>query len=198
MHNFNSHIPKELDQWLNDVREGAGFFSIGKPHVWRDFYFQDKAELIKLIQRYQDECNIYVSMGTFPDKTTGRKKIGVKSLCSMWLDIDSHGGGKYSSPDDALKDFLSFIKNFSMPMPSYINMSGHGIQVFWCSQHRLSPDEWLKDALMLRAIAESFGLDVDGEVTTDTARVMRIPMTNNFRDPKNPVQGRFVEEVSHV
>ena len=51
---------------------------------------------------------------------------------------------------------------------------------------------------MLRAIAESFGLDVDGEVTTDAARVMRIPMTNNFRDPKKPVQGRFVEEVSHV
>jgi hypothetical protein len=77
-------------------------------------------------------------------------------------------------------------------------MSGHGIQVFWCSKHRLLPDEWLEDAQMLRAIAESFGLDVDGEVTTDAARVMRIPMTNNFRDPKNPVQGRFVEEVSHV
>jgi hypothetical protein len=50
-------------------------------------------------------------------------------------------------------------------------MSGHGIQVFWCSKHRLSQDEWLEDAQMLRAIAESFGLDVDGEVTTDKTAV---------------------------
>ncbi len=198
MHNSNSQIPKELDQWLDDVREGAGFFSIGKPNIWRDFYFENKAELINLIQRYKDECNIYVSMGTFPDKSTGRKKIGVENLCSIWMDIDSHGGGKYANPDDAFQDFLTFIKHFEMPMPSYINMTGHGIQAFWCFQQRLSPEKWGQFAEMLRAIAEEFGLDIDGEVTTDSARVMRIPMTMNFRDPQNPVQGHFIEENINV
>ena len=197
MHNFNSLIPKELDQWLDDVREGAGFFSTRKPNVWRDFYFKDKAELINLILEYQDECNIYVSMGTFPDKTTGRKKTGVKGLCSIWLDIDSHGGGKYDNPNEALEDLLAFIKHYRMPMPSYINMTGHGIQAFWCSQQRLTQDEWFEDAEMLRAIAENFGLDIDGEVTTDAARVMRIPMSMNFRDPQNPVQGHFIEDSNH-
>ncbi len=197
MYNYNSQIPKEQDQWLDDVREGAGFFSIGKPNIWRDFYFKDKAELTNLIQRYKDECNIYVSMGTFPDKASGRKKVGVESLCSIWLDVDSHGGGKYAHPDEALKDLLAFVNHYVMPMPSYINMSGHGIQAFWCSQQRLTPEEWLMNAEMLRAIAEDFGLDIDGEVTTDAARVMRIPMSMNFRDPQNPVQGHFIGESNH-
>jgi len=197
MHNFNSQIPKELDLWLDDVREGAGFFSTGKPNIWRDFHFKDKAELINLILRYQDECNIYVSMGTFPEKTTGRKKACVKSLRSIWLDLDSHGGGKYDNPNEALDDLLAFVKHYTMPMPSYINMSGHGIQAFWCSKQRLTQEDWLKNAEMLRAIAEDFGLDIDGEVTTDAARVMRIPMSKNFRNPQNPVQGHFIGEVNN-
>jgi len=197
MHNFNSQIPKALDQWLDDVREGPGFFSIGKPNVWRDIYFENKTDLIKLILQYKDECNIYVSMGTFPDRATGRKKLGVKSLCSMWLDVDSHGGGKYAHPDEALKDFLAFIEHYGMLMPSYINMTGHGIQAFWCSKHRLSQEEWLNKAEMLREIAEDFGLDIDGEVTTDAARVMRIPGSMNFRDSNKPVQGHFIDGGSH-
>jgi hypothetical protein len=85
MHNFNSQIPKELDQWLDDVRESAGFFSIVKPNVWRDIYFENKTDLIKLILQYKDECNIYVSMGTFPDRATGRKKLGVKKKAKKFF-----------------------------------------------------------------------------------------------------------------
>jgi hypothetical protein len=197
MHNSNLQIPKELDQWIDDVREGAGFFSTGKPNAWKDIYFKDKAELINLILQYQEQCSIYVSMGTFLDRKTGRKQTGVESLCSIWLDLDSHVGGKYANPDEALQDFLAFIKHYEMPMPSYINMTGHGIHAYWCFQQRLSPEDWGKYAEMLRAIAEDFGLDVDGEITTDSARVLRIPMSTNFRDPQNPVQGYFIGLESH-
>jgi len=135
-------------------------------------------------------------MGTFPDRTTGRKKTGADYLCAIWLDLDSHGGGKYDNPNEALEDLLAFVKHYTMPLP-YINMSGHGIQAFWCSQQRLTQEDWLKNAEMLRAIAEDFGLDIDGEVTTDAARVMRIPLSMNFRDPQNPVQGHFIGENNH-
>jgi hypothetical protein len=51
----------------------------------------------------------------------------------------------------------------------------------------------LPSAQALRKIAEEFGLDIDGEVTTDAARVLRIPNTINFRDWVSPVNAKLLE-----
>jgi hypothetical protein len=45
-------------------------------------------------------------------------------------------------------------------------------------------------------LEEYYGIKLK-QVTTDAARVMRIPMSMNFREPQNPVQGHFIKESNH-
>lgn len=77
----------------------------------------------------------------------------------------------------------------NLPAPSYIHHTGHGIHAVWATNQIMPPNEWLPTARVLRGLAEDFGLDVDGEVTTDAARVLRVPNTINFRDRAAPGQG---------
>jgi hypothetical protein len=58
----------------------------------------------------------------------------------------------------------------------------------------MPPSEWLPTAQALKELAEEFGLDIDGEVTTDAARVLRVPHTINFRDWAAPVTTKLLED----
>ena len=185
--NFKPLPTEKQSSWLLDVREGPGFFCTGLPGPWLQHYFKDSSELQTLINRYKDINSIYVSMSCFPDSSKGRKKESATKFCSFWLDLDSHGGGKYSNPGEALDDLLMFVSDTNLPRPTYIHQTGNGIHAFWVVEDTMTTTEWLDISKDIRRIAEGYGLDIDGEVTTDAARVLRIPFTKNFRNPSNPV-----------
>lgn len=180
--------------WLNDIREGAGYFCLGSPGDWGQIWFNNhEKSLITAIDTFSDNRSVYVSMATFPNTAKGRTQDGAEKICSLWLDLDSHGGGKYTTPDDALEDLKVFIRDSKIPSPTHIHHTGHGIHAHWALKEALTPKEWLIWAQKLRNAAEFYGLDIDGEVTTDAARVLRIPYTKNFRDPANPVDTYLLE-----
>jgi len=185
--NFTRLDPKKLSSWISEVREGPGFFCTSLPGPWLQHYFKDNSELQTLINKYKDVNSIYVSMGCFTDKNEGRIKSKAGQFRSFWLDLDSHGGGKYSTPGDALDDLLMFISETHLPSPTYIHQTGNGIHAFWVTDDSIETTEWLAISKDIRRIAEEYGLDIDGEVTTDAARVLRIPFTKNFRNPSNPI-----------
>lgn len=190
---FTLDKEKSLLQWLMDVREGAGYLAIKDHNGWGQNYFNNNEELLSLIKKYRERANLYVSMASFRSSDLRRSKENATNLRSFWLDLDSHGGGKYKSPEDAISDVTNFINDSQFPSPSYIHLTGHGIHTIWATNQAMPPSEWLQTSLALRDLAESYGLDVDGEVTTDAARVLRIPYTINFRDPRSPITTKLLE-----
>jgi hypothetical protein len=182
-----------LIQWLKDVRQGPGYFCVGVPSKWHQYYFKTDEELLKLIEKYRATNSIYVSMASYPEKSARRTQSEASELCSFWMDLDCHGGGKYNNADEAYEDVISFIEYAGYPYPSYVHYSGYGVHVFWATDKKFESDEWEGHAYRLRIVAELYGLDLDGEVTTDSARVLRIPFSKNFRDPENPIDTQLYE-----
>jgi hypothetical protein len=190
--NFTLEDEKSLRQWLKDVREGAGYLGIADKEGWTQRHFKSADELLLLLDELKPDCSLYISMACYKSPDLKRTKENASKLCSFWLDLDSHGGGKYENPDQALDDLEKFVAHHSLPYPSYIHYTGHGIHAIWATNQIMPPNEWLPTAQALRELAEDFGLDVDGEVTTDTARVLRIPYTINFRNRAAPIPTKLL------
>jgi len=191
--NFTLDEEKSLRQWLKDVREGAGYLGIADLEGWAQRHFKSADELLILLDELKPDCNLYISMACYESSAIKRTQDNATNLCSFWLDLDSHGGGKYQSPEEALADLERFIDHSNLPVPSYIHHTGHGIHAVWATDKMMPPNEWLPTAQSLRELAEDFGLDVDGEVTTDAARVLRIPNTINFRNRAAPIPTKLLE-----
>jgi hypothetical protein len=191
--NFTLEEEKSLRQWLKDVREGAGYLGITDQEGWTQRHFKNAEELLPLLDELKPDCSLYISMASYGSSSIKRNQDNATNLCSFWLDLDSHGGGKYQSPEEALTDLKRFIDHSNLPAPSYIHHTGHGIHAVWATDKMIPPNEWLPTAQVLRELAEEFGLDVDGEVTTDAARVLRIPNTINFRDRAAPIPTKLLE-----
>lgn len=194
--NFTLEEEKSLRQWLKDVREGAGYLGIADEEGWTQRHFKCADELLLLLDELKPDCSLYISMACYESSAIKRTQDNATNLCSFWLDLDSHGGGKYQSPEEALADLERFIDHINLPEPSYIHHTGHGIHAVWATNQIMPPNEWLPTAQALRELAEEFGLDVDGEVTTDAARVLRIPNTINFRDRAAPIPTKLLEGES--
>jgi len=193
LHNFAAEEEGSLRQWLRDVREGAGYLGIADQEGWSQRHFKSADELVLLLDGLKPDCSLYISMASYGSSSIKRNQDNATNLCSFWLDLDSHGGGKYQSPEQALADLKRFIDHSNLPGPSYIHHTGHGIHAVWATDKMMPPNEWLPTAQALRELAEEFGLDVDGEVTTDAARVLRIPNTINFRDRAAPIRTKLLE-----
>jgi len=112
---------------------------------------------------------------------------------SIWIDVDvgpSEPGKKpkYATVEDALKAILLFAKTVGLPAPSAIVFSGGGIHVYWISKNALTPAEWLPYASGLKDLLLADNILCDTGLTTDIARILRVPGTLNYKyDPPKPV-----------
>ena len=113
---------------------------------------------------------------------------------SIWIDLDvgpSEPGkkSKYATVEDALKAVLRFASNVSLPDPSAIVFSGSGVHVYWISQTELTPAEWQPYASGLKNLLLANNVLCDAGLTTDIARILRVPGTFNHKTtPPKPVQ----------
>jgi hypothetical protein len=137
-----------------------------------------------------------------------RSKRNALAVRAIWLDVDCNKEPPKGYP--CKRDALVAIRNFCIatrtPCPTAIVDSGNGLHVYWISDAPLSPDEWQPYAKGLHALAEQHGLFHD-PITTDIARVLRVPGTsNNKQVPPKPVKVlvlaptdlSFVSTLSHL
>src|SRR5262245_23441160 len=132
----------------------------------------------------QSQCR-----GTHHGQTIAhRSKECATFLKSIWLDIDVKDTEKgYPSLDEAIVALSQFIAHYNLPSPSAVVLSGSGMHVYWISDRPLTVAEWQPYADWLKAAALSFGLRCDAGVTSDAARVLRVPGTKNWKtDPPRP------------
>jgi len=119
-----------------------------------------------------------------------RTAAGAVKLKALWMDIDAKGGeDSYASKEEAAAALGNFLKVSGLPKPSMVVSSGGGLHVYWVLASAITPDEWYPLAMALREAGVRHGLKFDKEVTTDAARVLRVPETFNHKTtPPRPVR----------
>lgn len=130
--------------------------------------------------------NQYFACASFLDGSE-RKQSNVAWVKSFWLDVDSNkdDGSGYPTQADAANAVMAFIKVTGLPHPVVVS-SGNGLHLYWPLDKEISPEVWLPIAKRLKAVCAEHGLRADPTCTADSARILRIPGTFNYRDPSNP------------
>ena len=128
----------------------------------------------------------YFALASFNNNEDGRTLANAKEVKSFFLDIDCGPNKDYADQADGLAATKAFVKAAKLPPPTVIVNSGRGIHVYWALEQALPKEEWRPLAENLKALCTKHGFRADPAVTADTARILRIPETLNFKDPENP------------
>ena len=130
----------------------------------------------------------YFALASFLDDKS-RTADNVDSIKSFFLDLDCGAGKPYEQQTDALKGLQSFCRTTQMPRPTVVVNSGRGIHVYWALDKPCPKDKWLPIAERLKLVCAEHNLDADSAVTSDAARVLRVPNTHNYKgNPPIPVK----------
>lgn len=173
-------------EFLKLVRTGPGVLGF-KPNQGKFYekHFTSEAQALALIAAYGGEADSWVSMATYSDPSASRSQGNAEGLCSLWLDIDAHAGSKYETVDDVQAALQAFLNHSTIPKPTLINLTGYGVHAIWVFTEVIKREEWQPVADKLQDLADRMFLGAD-PITTDAARILRVPGTLNFRDPENP------------
>ena len=134
----------------------------------------------------EKDFNVYFACASFA--TSGKRtQDNAIYMKSFWLDLDCGEDKPYPSQAAALEALLSFCQRTKLPTPTIID-SGRGIHVYWILKDTIKKDEWNPVAKQLKILCREKGLEADQAVTADSARILRVPDTFNYKtDPPSTV-----------
>lgn len=170
----------------------------GKPRpAWRGQPFKEPGPLLARAQRLcmdvtkaedlyfclsvQAQCDQWTLKDGRVINIAKRDAPNATLLKALWLDVDVKTPPKgYTDPKEARRAIIQFCTDAKLPLPSaLVNSGSGGVHVYWISDKPLTVDEWRPYAEGLRAEADRLGLRCDLGVTTDCARILRVPGTFN-------------------
>jgi hypothetical protein len=134
-----------------------------------------------------DEYDAYFALASFADPKEGRTSKNAEFFKSFFIDIDCGMGKPYADQAEGMTALKAFIKEAKLPKPMVVN-SGRGVHAYWVLEEPMAREEWKPLAEGLKLLCERYKLDADPSVTADTARILRVPSTFNYKDPANPLQ----------
>ena len=159
---------------------------------WRHSFLLDNEHAARKANALEalGECNVYFSCASYDDPSRGRKGHNVRSVKSFWLDLDTNeykfaGDAAYIDKQDALNSLARFCCELGLISTTVVS-SGFGIHAYWSMNEDMAPALWSETARALRRACDKWGLKVDHSRTTDIASILRVPGTNNRKDPNNP------------
>jgi len=125
-----------------------------------------------------DNKNAYLALSTFV-KAGKRTAANARYIRSFFIDMDGYASKKQAAL--ALSAFLSAtgLEQFGRP---WIVGSGGGLHCYWPLQDDILIDDWKPIAENLKRLCKQEKLAIDMTVTADSARVLRIPGTVNFKE----------------
>ena len=178
-----------------------------KVPLWTGKAFQTKEKFFNFIDwlsSQKEPHDIYFCTSlqryNYTDPKTGKVKAArhakdALALKAIWLDLDVKTPGKhkdkleYDDLQSATRALSGFLDRYTLPAPSTIISSGGGLHVYWVNKTPLSPSDWERYSKSLRAAADEGGLYFDGGCTIDSARVLRVPNTLNWKTtPPRPTK----------
>lgn len=173
----------------------------GKPWVpgWPFKTVDDVLNRINWVESTTDFFNVWVCMSQQSEcaqKANGKPKAVRKAanatwLKAIWIDCDVKPGDPdhYHTMTEAFDALEGFWTKVGLPAPSVVVNSGGGWHVYWISDTPMSPDDWRPYAEGLKALLLREGVLCDTGLTTDIARILRVPGTLNHKyTPPRPVE----------
>ena len=115
----------------------------------------------------------------------GRTAKNAKWFKAFWLDLDCGEGKPYENQAQALTALKDFCKSTGLSKPTIVN-SGRGIHAYWTLTEVISYNDWKPSAEGLKKLCAANNLQADPSVTSDAARILRVPGTLNFKNPTEP------------
>jgi hypothetical protein len=120
-----------------------------------------------------------------------RKQESVSWVRSLWLDIDcgadkAEAGKGYATQQAGLVALRDFCRTTGLPKPTIVN-SGRGLHAYWMMGTPVGAERWKRAAARLKQLCAEHALLADPVVTKDSARILRLPDTLNFKDPEAPL-----------
>ena len=142
---------------------------------------------------YAAKADTYYAMFTFDPAVDPQKRRAVNAYRakSFWLDLDCGPTKEYATRDTALEALEQFCAELLLPQPICIN-SGNGVHAYWVLPESIDKDTWLTVAKRLKDVCVERSLYADPACTTDTARILRVPETTNFKNPDNPLAVKYI------
>ena len=136
------------------------------------------------IEQLALEHNVY--FGVCPRTTKAGDKKSVKRIACLWADLDGHdfSGGK----EEALSKLQTFLIK-----PTAIIDSGNGYHAYWLLKEAVIIEieqDVLRVEAYLKALAQALGGDL---ACAEIARVLRLPETFNYKNPKEIKTVRIIE-----
>ena len=134
----------------------------------------------------------YFALSSFKDDSN-RTVDNVLHTQALFLDIDcgedkAKNNKGYATKGTAINALQKFVRDTGLPSPTVVD-SGRGLHVYWALTEPVPYNEWFPAAERLKRLTVDEGLICDPAVTSDAARVLRVPQTNNYKDnPPNPVK----------
>ena len=149
----------------------------GVKHYW----FDSAKEAIEAGKQMDGPgTDVYWAMAEFDQKS--RKVVCARAVEWLWLDLDCGPDKAYPTKKDA----LTALTQSQLPPFSMLVDSGNGLHVYWRLNEPYLVDEWSEVANKLKRYCITYPLHADHMVTTDAARILRVPGTTNWKDPSNP------------
>jgi hypothetical protein len=172
-------------EFLQQVLGDEGYYCIVGLKIDSDKpvqkFFQRLEDAVKVAENLRDEgYNAYYALATFKDGKS-RKTSNVQQLRSLFVDLDCGPTKPYKTQAEALIGLKAFCKETKMPRPTLVN-SGGGIHAYWPLTEPLTREEWLPLAEKFKKMCDDNDLFADPVVTADSARILRVPGTLNFKD----------------
>lgn len=181
-----------MDTLIKSVVPPVGSFCLttiynGKPS---QAFFDNKDDLVAAgIAASDAGRNSYYAMAAFKDDSS-RTQGNVLALKAFWLDVDCKNKDPekdYADKAEGIAAIQAFCKSHSFPKPTIVD-SGNGWHVYWILTEAITPEQWQPVADKLKAMCLQGGLRIDPACTADSARILRIPGTKNYRfDPPSDV-----------
>lgn len=133
--------------------------------------------IVKYVERERKGHDVYYATGTYKTKRVAAECTFKRSI---YVDLDCGPKKPYASKRDALTSLLTFCKNHFV-LPSIIVDSGGGVHAYWTFVTEVPTQRWaaLAGALKTRCLEEN--LQIDPTVTSDAARILRVPNTINYK-----------------
>lgn len=150
-------------------------------------FYTDLHALYDDALNYDDRgYDAYFALATF-EVDEGRTQENAKQLRSFFLDLDCGEGKEFPTKQAAIEALQNFCMRLGLPKPLLVD-SGRGIHVYWALAAPVAHDRWLPVAERLKELCAEHNFGADPAVTADTARILRVPNTHNYKeDPGLPV-----------
>lgn len=153
-----------------------------KEHI----FVEDFADFYPKVDTWvEKKCDVYVALATYDEKvarvTTNKDRRTIANsrfIKSLFLDLDGYDTKKAAA--QALNEFMAKTGLDLLGTP-YIVSSGGGLHCYWPLTETVAVDDWRPVAENLKRLCKQEVLRIDNTVTADSARILRIPETYNFK-----------------